>query len=232
MTETNDRRRTRRAQLIAALITCFYAGAIVDWWLRERAAGLMEPRARPAARGNGTLPGGRSATAGETAGDIPLAGTVGSTGSTTVGADEIARHRLRVPIDGADVAQLKGSFDERRAPDHAHEAVDVPAPRNTPVHAVDDGSIAKLFLSKAGGRTIYQFDSTQRFAYYYAHLERYAEGLRDGQRVSRGDVIGYVGSSGNAPPGAPHLHFGVFELTAAKHWWQGRPIDPYPLFRR
>jgi murein DD-endopeptidase MepM/ murein hydrolase activator NlpD len=105
------------------------------------------------------------------------------------------------------------------------------APRNTPVHAVDNGTIAKLFKSKAGGLTIYQFDPSQRRCYYYAHLERYAEGLRDGQAVSHGDVIGYVGTSGNAPPNTPHLHFAVFELNADKHWWQGKAIDPYLVFR-
>src|SRR5207253_3174449 len=111
------------------------------------------------------------------------------------------------------------SFDERRD-GRLHEAVDILAPRNTPVQAVEEGMIAKLFYSKAGGNTVYQFDPTQQFCYYYAHLERYAEGLRDGQRVARGDVIGFVGTSGNAPPGTPHLHFAIFELAADHRWWE------------
>ena len=105
------------------------------------------------------------------------------------------------------------------------------APRNTPVHAVENGTIAKLFTSKAGGLTIYQFDPDRRLCYYYAHLERYADGLNDGQTVSQGDVIGYVGTTGNAPANTPHLHFAVFELNADQHWWQGRPIDPYQVFK-
>jgi murein DD-endopeptidase MepM/ murein hydrolase activator NlpD len=136
-----------------------------------------------------------------------------------------------MPLDGKDVESLKGGFAETRGSDRPHEAVDMLAPRNTPVHAVDGGSIAKLFTSKAGGLTIYQFDPSGRLCYYYAHLERYADGLKDGQTVSQGDVIGYVGTTGNAPPNAPHLHFAVFELNADKHWWQGRAIDPYRVFK-
>jgi murein DD-endopeptidase MepM/ murein hydrolase activator NlpD len=97
---------------------------------------------------------------------------------------------------------------------------------------VESGTIAKLFVSKAGGNTIYQFDPTGRFCYYYAHLERYADGLREGQRISRGDVIGYVGTSGNAPRNTPHLHFAISELTVDRRWWQGRTIDPYLVFHR
>ena len=138
-----------------------------------------------------------------------------------------------MPIDGVNVESFKGAFEQRRGGgDRPHEAVDMIAPRNTPVHAVEDGTIAKLFFSKAGGNTIYQFDPSGRFCYYYAHLERYADRLRDGLRVERGEVIGYVGTSGNAPPGAPHLHFSIFELTAERRWWQGTPIDPYLVFHK
>jgi murein DD-endopeptidase MepM/ murein hydrolase activator NlpD len=143
----------------------------------------------------------------------------------------IPRERLRVPIDGVDIESFRGGFSERRD-GRAHEAIDILAPRNTPVHAVADGTIAKLFYSKGGGGiTLYQFDPTERFAYYYAHLERYADDIREGQHVSQGQVIGYVGTSGNAPPNTPHLHFAVFELDANRKWWKGKAIDPYPLFR-
>ena len=104
-------------------------------------------------------------------------------------------------------------------------------PRNTPVVAVEDGTVAKLFDSKAGGLTIYQFDPGQQYSYYYAHLDRYADGLKEGDRVRRGQVLGYVGTSGNAPKNTPHLHFAVYRLTAEKHWWEGTPIDPYDILR-
>jgi murein DD-endopeptidase MepM/ murein hydrolase activator NlpD len=138
--------------------------------------------------------------------------------------------RLRLPIEGVDVETLKGGFAEART-GHPHEAVDILAPRNTPVHAVTAGTIAKLFISKAGGITVYQFDRRERYCFYYAHLQRYAPGLAEGDEIEQGQVIGYVGTSGNAPPDTPHLHFAVFELGPEKHWWEGTAIDPYALFK-
>ena len=145
---------------------------------------------------------------------------------------EVLRHHdLTLPVKGITRDELRSNFDEKRGSSRRHEALDVLAPRNTPVLAVEDGTIAKLFLSKAGGNTIYQFDPTTTYAYYYAHLQRYANGLKEGEKVRRGDVIGYVGTTGNAPPDTPHLHFAIFRLTAEKRWWQGAAIDPYPVFR-
>ena len=112
-----------------------------------------------------------------------------------------------------------------------HEAIDILAPRNTPVKAVEGGKIARLFFSKAGGITVYQFDPTEQYCYYYAHLERYADGLVEGQELRKGQVIGYVGTPGNAPKDTPHLHFAIFRLTEAKRWWEGTPIDPYDVLR-
>src|ERR1700689_3984197 len=105
------------------------------------------------------------------------------------------------------------------------------APRNTPVLAVEDGRLVKLFWSQRGGNTIYQFDPSATYAYYYAHLERYADGLHEGDALHRGQVIGFVGTSGTAPPDTPHLHFSIFLLSGEKHWWQGTAINPYPVFR-
>jgi peptidoglycan LD-endopeptidase LytH len=97
------------------------------------------------------------------------------------------------------------------------------------VFAVADGKVVKLFNSKPGGLTVYEFDTTEKFAYYYAHLQGYAEGLKEGAAIKRGDLIGYVGSTGNANPAAPHLHFAVVELTPEKQWWKGTPLNPYPM---
>jgi murein DD-endopeptidase MepM/ murein hydrolase activator NlpD len=99
------------------------------------------------------------------------------------------------------------------------------------VLAVEDGRIARLFVSKAGGNTIYQFDPSGEYCYYYAHLERYADGLKEGDQVRKGQLIGYVGTSGNAPKDTPHLHFAIFRLTPDKHWWEGTPLDPFDVFR-
>ena len=101
--------------------------------------------------------------------------------------------------------------------------------KGTPIHAVVAGTIRKLFFSKPGGNTIYEFDEAGVYCYYYAHLDGYAKGTHDeGMRVERGEVIGFVGSTGNAEPAAPHLHFAIFELGPEKQWWQGRAMNPYP----
>jgi murein DD-endopeptidase MepM/ murein hydrolase activator NlpD len=97
------------------------------------------------------------------------------------------------------------------------------------VLAAADGKVVKLFNSKPGGLTLYEFDPSGTYAYYYAHLDRYADGVKEGNEVKRGDLIGYVGTTGNASPDAPHLHFAVVELTPEKQWWRGRPLNPYPM---
>lgn len=112
-----------------------------------------------------------------------------------------------------------------------HEALDIPAPRGTPVYAVEDGRVVKLFSSKRGGLTVYQFDPTETYCYYYAHLDRYPKGLREGARIRRGDVVGYVGTTGNAPEQTPHLHFSIFKLGPEKKWWRGAAINPYLVLR-
>ncbi len=134
---------------------------------------------------------------------------------------------VTMPVEGAGRQDLHDSFLESRG-GHRHEAIDILAPRGTPVLAAVDGSIAKLFTSARGGLTIYEFDRDGTYCYYYAHLDRYAEGLHERQAVRRGDRIGYVGTSGDAPPETPHLHFTIFRLGPDKRWWEGVAIDPYP----
>ena len=147
-------------------------------------------------------------------------------------AGDLARLQARAlafPLEGYDRRQLRDNFAESRGT-RVHEALDMLAPRGTPVLAVDEGVVKKLFNSKAGGLTVYQFDPDEAFSYYYAHLDRYADGLAEGQRVRKGQTIGYVGTSGNAPPTVPHLHFTVFKLGPEKRWWEGVPINPFPLW--
>jgi murein DD-endopeptidase MepM/ murein hydrolase activator NlpD len=131
------------------------------------------------------------------------------------------------PIRGLSLASLRDMFKEIHN-GHPHQAIDIPEPRGTPVRAVVSGTVRKLFLSGPGGNTIYQFDEMEVYCYYYAHLDGYAKGLREGMRVEQGDVIGFVGSTGNADPRAPHLHFAIFELGPERLWWKGNAVDPYP----
>ena len=222
------RARTRHTVPILALLVAFGAGVFVDGWLRTYgppkpvpdAAKPVEAPAEPVVAAAPPPPVKPLAVP---PGDVIAAAPAESTGDQS-------SSRLQAPIDGMNIEALKGGFSEVRG-NRGHEAVDILKPRGTPIHAVTDGTIAKLFFSKQGGNTIYEFDRDGRLCYYYAHLERYADGLHDGQSVSRGEVLGYVGTSGNAPPGTPHLHFAVFELTADRKWWQGRPLDPYMVFK-
>jgi murein DD-endopeptidase MepM/ murein hydrolase activator NlpD len=135
---------------------------------------------------------------------------------------------LTPPIEGLKLSELHDTFDELHF-GHRHEAIDIMKPRGTAIHPVAGGTIRKLHFSKAGGNTIYQFGDDAKYCYYYAHLDRYAEGLHEGQHVSTNDVIGYVGTSGDAAPNAPQLHFAINLLAPDKRWWHGTPIDPYPL---
>ena len=136
---------------------------------------------------------------------------------------------LLIPVQGKTAADLDDTFTDARSEGRSHDAIDIMAAAGTPVLAVADGQIEKLFDSERGGLTIYQFEPSGQYAYYYAHLQRYADGLAEKQAVRRGQVIGYVGSTGNASPEAPHLHFAIFVLGKERHWWEGTAINPYPL---
>lgn len=133
---------------------------------------------------------------------------------------------LRAPVEGGQM--VDGFGDARDGGSRPHTGVDIMAPAGTPVRAVADGSIAKLFLSERGGNTVYQFDPDKRVAYYYAHLQGYAPNLREGQPVKAGDVLGTVGSTGSASGGSPHLHFEMMELQKPGQWYDGMAVNPWP----
>ena len=161
----------------------------------------------------------------------PPRGLRDEVGATRDPLSMLRRRRLAVPVRGVSRGELTDTFRDPRGGGRSHEGIDILAPRGTPVVAVEDGTVRKLFLSEPGGHTIYQYDPTETYAYYYAHLERYAPGLREGQRVRRGQVIGYVGTSGNAQADTPHLHFAIYRLNADNRWWEGTPLDPYRVLR-
>lgn len=144
--------------------------------------------------------------------------------------DDLRHRHLLIPVEGVNAKTLADTFDAARSQGRTHDALDILAPRHTAVVAVEDGTIEKLFTSKLGGLTIYEFDPTRTYAYYYAHLDAYAADLHEHARVGRGQVIGYVGTTGDAPKNTPHLHFAVFVLTPAKQWWKGEPIDPFLIW--
>jgi murein DD-endopeptidase MepM/ murein hydrolase activator NlpD len=140
---------------------------------------------------------------------------------------------LIVPVRGVELSQLRDTYDEMRGGDmRAHEALDIPAPRGTPVLSATGGRVLKLFDSKAGGKMVYAADSSERFILMYGHLDSYANGLAEGQPLTRGQVIGAVGTTGNAPKNLPHLHFAIARSNDVKVWWKGMPVNPYPMLVR
>lgn len=165
---------------------------------------------------------------GRTAPSPPWPGTPSARGLSA----NLNRRNLLVPVTGIARSGLQDTFDDARSEGRVHDAIDIMAPRGTPVVAVEGGRIVKLFNSDRGGLTVYQFDPTDSYCYYYAHLDSYAPGLREGMPVLRGQLIGTVGFTGNASPEGPHLHFAITRLTADRKWWRGEPLNPYPILRQ
>jgi len=155
-----------------------------------------------------------------------------SQATTGDAASALASMRLLIPVEGVKPSELRDTFDAARSEGRVHDAIDIAAPRGTPVVAAADGRVVKLFQSAKGGTTIYQLAAAdEHFAFYYAHLDHYAEGLTEGHVARRGETIAYVGDTGNAGPGNTHLHFQIYRVADPKHFWTGENINPYPLLR-
>ncbi len=232
-----ERRRVERRRRVAITVCLSFAlGALTNealTWRLQRGNGPAGQTARSATEAEPAHeplePVGVERRADD---DEPQLATAGQTLEDESAIAMLRRRGLEFPVEGLDRAELRDTFSDTRGQGRSHEALDIMAPRGTPVRAVEDGTIAKLFESRGGGGlTIYQFDPSETFCYYYAHLDGYAPGIREGQTVRRGQVIGYVGSTGNASPDAPHLHFTIFQLTPERKWWKGEPLNPYPVFK-
>lgn len=212
--------------LIALVLVLVLANAGGWWWRGAGAAGQVARGASaPAVDASAATTPVTRATAPPAPASHPAPPPPAATAA--IGT---SRTGLLVPVQGVSASQLQDTFADARGDERQHEALDIMAPAGTPVLAVADGHVEKLFDSERGGLTVYQFEPSGRWCYYYAHLQSYAPGLAEGAQVRRGDVIGYVGSSGNADPAAPHLHFAVFALTPERQWWTGTPVNPYPRF--
>lgn len=156
-----------------------------------------------------------------------------STNARPLTQDEYLRSReLMVPVHGVSRRQLRDTYSAPRSGGRAHLALDIMAKKGTRVLAVDDGYILRIADNELGGRTLYLTDPSRRFVYYYAHLDKRVYGLQEGQRVKRGQLLATVGTSGNAPKDAPHLHFQLLQMAPGKQWWTGAPINPLPYLRK
>jgi peptidoglycan LD-endopeptidase LytH len=231
------RRRRLRDETIAPWIIILVILGV--WWAGQKlirqspfAAAVREPVVEQDARTAADARRNSAARATDSARDATPTrdATNGADAANAVRSDD--NGRAVVPVVGIDADTLKSTFDEARgAGARRHEAMDILAPRGTPVVAAVAGRVVKLFTSAAGGLTVYQFDVREEYCYYYAHLDAYAADLTEGQVVAKGQIIGYVGTTGNAPPGTPHLHFAIFRLGSDKHWWEGEPVDPITFLR-
>ena len=202
---------------ILVVLTMWGASA---WWRRAHVGEARPPAVAP--RSGAPIP---AAVPAEDAAEAPA--PVSAISDSDV--QRLRGRKLFMPVEGFDLGRLRDGFHEPRS-DHVHAAIDLLAPRGTRVRAVDDGVVRKLLVTGRGGISIYQFDSEGRYCYFYAHLERYVPFLSEGKPVRKGDVLGYVGNTGNAAGGAPHLHFAIFRLDDDAKWWSGTPVNPFPLW--
>lgn len=229
--------RPWRKALVLGAVLAVVAGAVIGTWFRPAATTQTTPaatRPQPVEVVPAVPALLQTATGSPVSEPAPNTDATPGTLAEPPDASDLSRLRARaltLPVTGVNAAQLSDTYTQARAAGAPHEAIDIMAARGTPVLAVEDGRVAKLFLSKPGGITLYQFDPSGEFAYYYAHLDSYAEGIAEGGNLRKGQVIGYVGSTGNASPEAPHLHFAIFKLGAEKQWWRGTPLNPFLIWR-
>lgn len=161
--------------------------------------------------------------------DVPV--NVSSPATAAIANSYVGTLKLIIPVNGVRPDQLIDTFADARSEGRVHDAIDIPAAAGTPVLAAADGEIVKLFQSERGGITIYQLNVDKKLIFYYAHLQRYADGLTEGKVVKQGEVIAYVGDTGNAGTGNFHLHFSIAVAADPKRYWEGTNINPYPLLR-
>ena len=236
---TRHKRRAIQAETIAPWIAL--SVVLVAWWAGAKALDWARDvrDAAPATFNAGvddSVPKRKPIDDAPRDAAISAGGTGGATisANTAVLGSDLAALRNRalvVPVRGLEAEDLVSSFTDARGSSRRHEAIDILAPRGTDVLAVEDGKVAKIFTSDAGGLTLYQFDPSETYVYYYAHLDSYAPGLKEGAMLRKGDVVGTVGTTGNAPKNTPHLHFAISKLDPDKRWWGGTALDPFLVWR-
>ncbi|APO94948.1 M23 family metallopeptidase [Xanthomonas vesicatoria] len=228
-------------KLLMILVAGVAIGAGGYWWLERGApeatvtpsASASTVTAPPTNQAAAAVPAAQSAASLPAAASVAESSPAAPSAAPPVAAAAAdmasAGTGLLIPVQGIDRSKLQDTFTDARSEGRVHDAIDILAPAGTPVLAVADGTVEKLFDSERGGLTVYQFEPGGTYCYYYAHLERYADGLAEKQSIKRGQVIGYVGSTGNADPAAPHLHFEIHRLGPEKQWWKGEALNPYPV---
>ena len=223
--------RQRTKTLLIVLIGLAMLVAFLAWLNHRRSGGALLTWSRSETK----IPEPLASTEVTRSGSpTPLATPPATSSPTTASspAPLISPAGLIIPVAGVRADQLLDTFSAARSEGRVHDAIDIPAARGTPVLAVATGKILKLFQSVPGGTTIYQLSSDEKFIYYYAHLDGYAAGLSEGETVTQGETIAYVGDTGNAGAGNYHLHFSIAITSNPKRYWEGVNINPYPLLKK
>ena len=243
---------TRRARLLVVVIVVFVFGGLgIFLWLRgrqlKRAATIQPPFAQASGSPVAVSPSPAAVVETPTPKQTPTASVPVTPAPAETppaqadpsavnsapfsGSSFVGTIKLVIPVVGVRPDQLLDTFADARSEGRVHDAIDIPAAAGTPVIAAADGEVIKLFQSDRGGTTIYQFSVDRKLVFYYAHLQRYADGIMAGKFVKQGEVIAYVGDTGNAGAGNFHLHFSIAVVVDPKRYWEGTNINPYPLLR-
>lgn len=215
--------------VVTATITSFVWIVAGGSLIENASSDSQRDATRPAEAAPSPSPSETAPGVAELATDSPEAGALDTRTPSAPSSQDAGQ--LMVPVKNIRPSDLTDTFSDSRAGGvRLHEAIDIMAPKGTSVVAAAPGTVEKLFRSDAGGLTIYVRSPDGETIHYYAHLDEYAEGLKEGQRVRRGQRLGTVGSSGNASDEAPHLHFAILQTTADAEWWEpANAVNPYPL---
>ena len=205
-------RSMRRAALIVVLVAACTRPVL--YYPSPEAAGVASPKASSPAP---VRPASSS----------PPLMTVSMDSSSMTDTDYLKARGILVPVAGADMTRVEDSFNEPRDGDRVHHAIDILAPRGTPILSADDGKILRMTTNSLGGISMYTVDSEARYVYYYAHMDRYNDAMTPGRTIVRGDTLGFVGTTGNAPKDLPHLHFQVMRWPSDGRYWIGEPVNPF-----
>ena len=223
--QTSKERRVARRRGLILIVSC-----LVVIFSAVLAMNLERPsRADKTTRTSDIAPAAAGVSAGVVRAELAPVVLSRPSAITEADANTLSVKQLLLPVAGVAPSQLHDSYYDSRSEGRIHQALDIMAPHDTPVLATEDGTVVKLHQSARGGTMLYQSDPSGLFVYYYGHLSRYADGIAEGKQVKRGEVIAYVGDTGNAGPGNYHLHFGISRVTSPGKWSGGEPINPYPL---
>lgn len=219
----------KRTFVVALFCACVTLGAAVLLKLQSGPLPASSDKDTPKSDSIGAMPPAHSKAAQPEVKPLLVSPQPLSNSVTDADLNYIAARNLLIPAANVTASQLRDTYNQARSEGRRHDAIDIIAPQGTPVVATADGTVLKLFMSDKGGVTLYELDPSGRYVYYYAHLMRYAEGVVEGKQLRRGDVIAYVGDTGNAGAGNYHLHFAISKISSPRQWSGGDPINPYPL---